>query len=183
MTRIMTSLRMLVALSLLTGLAYPLLMLATGAALFPMQAGGSLLRRDGVVIGSAFVAQKFSGANYFHPRPSAADYATVPSGASNLSPTSEVLLELTAERRAALEKSSGREMLFASGSGLDPDITPESALAQVPRIAAARGFSRDAVVRLVHSLTQPRDFGFLGQERVNVLRLNVTLDELEHFNF
>lgn len=182
MKRMVSALRMLAVLSLLTGLAYPGLMLAVGRLGFPDQAGGSLLHRDGRVVGSALLAQKFDDPRYFRPRPSAGDYAAVPSGASNLSPDSKALLASVAERNAERNKEGGgREMLFASGSGLDPDITPESALAQIPRILKARGMNAepggaDKLKALVKQATQPRSLGFLGQERVNVLLLNLALD-------
>ena len=185
MKRMMVSaLRMLAVLSLLTGLAYPCLMLAVGKFGFPQQAGGSLLHRDGQVVGSTLLAQKFGGLQYFWPRPSAGDYATVPSGASNLSPASKALLANVAERNVERNKEGGgREMLFASGSGLDPDIAPESALTQIPRILKARGMDAepggaDKLKALVKQATQPRSLGFLGQERVNVLLLNLALDNM-----
>lgn len=176
-----TAIRMLVMLTLLTGAAYPAFMTLMGETLFPKQAGGSLLRVNGTVVGSALVAQKFESPAYFHPRPSACDYATVASGASNLSPASKKLAAAVAERRAANGGEAGlggREMLFTSGSGLDPEIGPKSALAQIPRIMRARGLDRETLERLVRNLTTGRTLGFLGQERVNVLRLNLALDAL-----
>ena len=186
MKNIWTAVRLLLFFTLITGIGYPYLMLALGGALFPEQAAGSLLHRDGAVVGSALVAQKFSDPKYFWPRPSAADYATVPSGASNQSPTSKALQTAVAERQAAWVQAGakvGREMLFASGSGLDPEISPASALGQIPRILKARGLdgTPDQAIKLealVEKLTQKRDLGFLGQERVNVLRLNLALDAL-----
>ena len=176
-----TAIRMLVMLTLLTGAAYPAFMTVVGETLFPEQAGGSLVRVNGTVVGSTLVAQKFESPAYFHPRPSACDYATVASGASNLSPASKKLAEAVAERRAANggeAERGGREMLFPSGSGLDPEIRPQSALAQIPRIMRARGMSRESLERLVGNLTTDRALGFLGQKRVNVLRLNLALDAL-----
>ena len=173
---LLTALRMFIVLTLITGAAYPALMIVIGKTLFAEQAEGSLIRRDGKIVGSALLAQKFEDPKYFRPRPSAGDYSTVPSAASNLSPASEKLREIVAERQRALEAGSGREMLFASGSGLDPDISPESALAQIPRIAKARGVNEAEVKTLVEDLTQERFLGVLGQERVNVLRLNLALD-------
>ena len=193
---ILTTLRMLVLMTLITGVAYPGLMLLTGKTLFPEQAGGSLVYADTgadksngtAVVGSALVAQGFSNARYFWPRPSASGYAAVPSGASQLSPASKKLRQAVDERRSAAENAheqGGREMLFASGSGLDPDISPESARAQIPRILKARGLNdasgagRQRLEALVRELTQGRDWGFLGQERVNVLRLNRALDAID----
>ena len=183
MKRMVSALRMLAVLSLLTGLAYPGLLLAVGRFGFAHQAGGSLLYRDGQAVGSALVAQKFSDPRYFWPRPSAGDYAAVPSGASNLSPASKALLANVAERSSERDKEGeGREMLFASGSGLDPDIAPESALAQIPRILKARDMDAksgaDILKTLVKQATQPRSLGFLGRERVNVLLLNLALDDV-----
>ncbi len=180
MKSVIAALRMLVVLTLITGVAYPGLMLMTGRSFFPYQAGGSLLVRDGAVAGSALIAQKFESAGYFHPRPSAVDYATVASGASNLSPASKALREAVAERMADGETArGGREMLFTSGSGLDPHISLASVMAQVPRVAAARGLNVDLVAELARREVTPRDLGFLGEERVNVLRLNLALDALE----
>ena len=179
MKRIWMAFRMLALLTLLTGAAYPGLMLLMGRGLFPDESGGSLVRHNGTVIGSVLVAQKFSSLKYFWPRPSASDYATVPSGASNLSPASKTLAAAVAERRVAgVEKEGEREMLFASGRGLDPDISPENARVQIPRISKARSLEADRIEALVRELTQKRGLGFLGQERVNVLRLNLALDDL-----
>lgn len=182
MKQIITAIRMIVVLALLTGVLYPAFMLAVGKALFPEQAAGSLLSRNGKIVGSALVAQKFTAPTYFWPRPSAGDYATAPSAASNQSPASKSLLAAVAERRAALAEQgaedSGREMLFASGSGLDPEISPQSAIAQIPRIMQARGIDRETLEGLVKKFTRPRTFGFLGQERTNVLLLNLALDDL-----
>ena len=177
----LTALRMLAILSLITGAAYPALMLAVGGALFPAQTSGSLLYRNGVVLGSALVGQRFSGDGYFWPRPSASNYSALPSSASTLGPTSAALLRAVAERKEHAGKGAGGEMLFASGSGLDPDISPQSALAQIPRILKARKMAQDGGQRLealVEQCTQAYDLGFLGEKRVNVLRLNLTLDDL-----
>ncbi len=178
MKQIATAIRMIVVFTLLTGVIYPAFMLLVGETLFPAQAGGTLLSQHGTVVGSALVAQKFTDPAYFWPRPSAGDYSTIASGASNQSPTSKKLAAAVAERRAAVDKGSGREMLFASGSGLDPEISPQSALAQIPRVMQARGASRETLEGLVKKFTQPLGLGFLGQERVNVLRLNMALDAL-----
>lgn len=186
MKQMLTALRMLVLLSLLTGVLYPGLLLATGKVFFPEQAGGSLIRHNGTVIGSALLAQKFAQERYFWPRPSAADYATLPAEASNLGPTSAALRARVAERLAAAHGEAGRggrEMLFTSGSGLDPDISPESARAQIPRVLKARGMDAvpggaDTLDVLVKRFTEPRTLGVLGEERVNVLRLNLALDGL-----
>lgn len=179
MKRVLSALRLLALLTLLTGAAYPGLMLLMGKGLLPGQSGGSMILHNGTVVGSALVGQKFISPRYFWPRPSAADYATVPSGASNLSPASKALSANMANRRTAgAGNADDREMLFTSGSGLDPDISPESARVQIPRISEARGLKADSLEALVKELTQKRGLGFLGQERVNVLRLNLALDDL-----
>lgn len=180
---ILTSLRALVVLTVLTGVVYPALMLLVGRTFFPEQAGGSLIRQGGTVVGSALVGQGFTGPGYFHPRPSASKYGAMPSGASNQSPTSRALLDVVAERRAAGDTG---EMVFASGSGLDPEIIPADARAQIPRILAARGPAlgpdeagrRAALETLIQKATLEPDLGVLGRERVNVLRLNLALDRL-----
>jgi K+-transporting ATPase ATPase C chain len=178
-----TSLRALLLLTLLTGVIYPALMLLIGRSLFPEQAQGSLIRREGVVVGSALVAQRFTSPGYFYPRPSASNYGAMPAGASNQSPTAKALLAAVAERQA---QGAGGELLFASGSGLDPEIIPADARSQIPRIMAARGaaLGLDEAVRrarleaLIHAATLAPDLAFLGPERVNVLHLNLALDRL-----
>lgn len=178
MKSFLSALRLLAVLTVITGAFYPAFMLMVGETFFPAQAHGSLLYQGEKIIGSALLAQKFELPEYFHPRPSAVDYATVASGASNLSPSSNKLRETVAGRQAALEAGSGREMLFASGSGLDPEISPQSARAQAPRVAEARGLPPSRVLELVEAHLQKRFLGFMGQERVNVLRLNLALDAL-----
>ena len=179
MKRVLSALRLLALLTLLTGAAYPGLMLLMGKGLFPGQTGGSLILKNGTVAGSDLVGQKFSSPRYFWPRPSATDYATLLSGASNLSPASKALSANMADRQTVWAGyADDREMLFTSGSGLDPDISPGSALAQIPRISKARGLEPSSLEALVKELTQKRGLGFLGQERVNVLRLNLALDDL-----
>jgi K+-transporting ATPase ATPase C chain len=185
--------RMLVALSLLTGLIYPLGVTGVARVLFPGRAGGSMLVRDHQPVGSALLAQRFGDPRYFWPRPSAGDdgtnYATLPSAASNLGPTSSnlaALVRVRAERfRAAhgLSQDAGvpPEMLFASASGLDPHISPASARLQLPRVARARGLDGAATERLrqlVEASIEPPELGFLGEPRVNVLRLNLSLEGL-----
>jgi K+-transporting ATPase ATPase C chain len=183
LTELRPSLAIMVAMTLLTGLAYPLAMTGIAEAVFPDRARGSLIVQDGRVVGSSLIGQAFAGPGYFHPRPSAAGkgYAADNSGGSNLAPTSRKLVAAIRTEAADLSAANGGapvpiDMLTASGSGLDPDISPAAALFQVPRVAAARGLSIDAVRRLVAQNTEERSFGVLGEPRVNVLRLNLALD-------
>jgi K+-transporting ATPase ATPase C chain len=184
---LLVSLRMAVVTIVLMGLVYPLVVWGIGAVLFPKQAAGSLLTNSsGTVIGSSLIAQSFTADKYFHPRPSAAGagYDAMSSSASNLGPTSKALIDLVKARVATetLENpglTAGNvpvDMVTASGSGLDPDISPDNAAAQVARVAKARGLSVDAVKQLVAQHTRSRDLGFLGEPRVNVLELNLALD-------
>lgn len=174
----LSSLRMLIALTILTGIAYPLLVTGLGQTLFPRQAGGSLIDVGGRVVGSALVAQKFEKGIYFQSRPSAVDYNPLPSGGSNLAPTSKKLKDQVAAGRAKWGEGVPQDLLFASGSGLDPHVSPEAALYQIPRVAKARGLAEDELRRLVENHIEPVQLGFLGEPRVNVLMLNLALDRL-----
>jgi K+-transporting ATPase ATPase C chain len=166
------------------GLVYPLLMTGAAQVLFPYQANGSLVVVDGEVVGSALVGQSFAGARYFHGRPSAAGYDGSASGASNLAPTSQVLVERVREDVAlATSQNPGLsmgdvpvDMVTASGSGLDPDITPANAYAQAARVARARGMQVAEVVAMIDRTGTGRQLGLLGEVRVNVLELNLALD-------
>jgi len=188
MTRILRpALVVLIVFSLLTGVAYPLLVTGLSRLLFPAQAGGSLIQRNGQVIGSGLIAQRFTSPRYFWPRPSAAGdgYDATNSGGSNLGPDGKKLLEQVTQRAQALRRAnpdaSGpvpEALVTASASGLDPDVPPAAALWQVPRVAKARGLSEAAVTALVNQYTQTRTFGLLGEPRVNVLKLNLALDAL-----
>jgi K+-transporting ATPase ATPase C chain len=187
---------MLVALTLITGLAYPLAMTGIAGAIFPGQAQGSLIEKDGKVVGSTLIGQVFTEDKYFHGRPSATTgpdpqdstkttsvpYNASNSGGSNLGPTSKALVDRMKEdvEKAKAENSSASvpvDLVTTSGSGLDPHISPESALFQVPRVAKARNMREDQVKRLVEEHTEGRLAGILGEPRVNVLALNLALDK------
>lgn len=179
MKTIIQALRLLILLTLLTGVAYPVAVTIAARLVFPNQASGSIVSRDGKAVGSALLAQKFESDRYFWPRPSAGDYATVPSGASNLGPTSEALKKAIAERRAKFGADAPVEMLTASGSGLDPHISPEAAVQQINRVAKARNLNPERVGALVKVAIEPPQWGIFGEPRVNVLALNLRLDALK----
>ena len=188
---------LMVALTAITGLAYPLAVTGLAQALFPKQAEGSLIERDGKVVGSGLIGQAFGDAKYFRGRPSAtvapdpadatktvaAPYNAANSGGANLGPTSAALAErVKADVEASRAENPGAvvpvDLVTTSGSGLDPDISPAAALFQVPRVAKARGLPEDKVRALVVSQTQERLIGLIGEPRVNVLALNLALDAL-----
>jgi K+-transporting ATPase ATPase C chain len=169
------------------GLAYPLAVTGVAGLLMPARAGGSLVTRGGTVVGSALIGQRFTDAKYFHGRPSAAGadgYDATASGASNLAPTSQALADAVGVRVAnAVAENPGLkpgkvpvDMVTASGSGLDPDITLANAYAQVPRVAKARSLPEATVRGIVDGQVIGRQFGVLGEPRVNVLLLNLALD-------
>lgn len=180
LTHLRPALSLTLLFTLLTGLAYPLALTGAAQALFPAAAQGSLIRADGKVIGSALIAQPFATAAYLQPRPSASGWNAAGTGASNLGPTSAALIAAVAERRAAWEASAGApapiDAVTTSGSGLDPDISPENALAQAPRIAAARGADPAAVRAVIEAGIEGRFLGLYGEARVNVLQVNLALD-------
>lgn len=167
--------------TLLTGLAYPIAMTGLAQGLFPDAANGSLVVQEGAVIGSSFIAQPFAGQGYLHPRPSASGWNAAGTGASNLGPTSAALIAAVAERRAAWQALNGApapiDGVTTSGSGLDPDISPEAALAQVDRIASVRGADPAAVRALIEAAMQGPTLGLYGEPRVNVLMTNIALDD------
>jgi K+-transporting ATPase ATPase C chain len=181
--------RMLGVLTVLTGVFYPLMITVLAGVFFPSQSRGSLIAQNGQVVGSALVALRFVSERYFWPRPSAVAYQPLPSGASNLGPTNRVLRDSIDRRRidfvaANPELGPGfvpAEMLTASGSGIDPHISPAAAQAQVGRVARARHLSdasRQQLLALAIRSAEPPQWGFLGMERVNVLLLNIALDSL-----
>ena len=160
----------------ITGFLYPLSMTLLAKAFFPIQSKGSLIKNEKAqVIGSAWVGQNFQQEIYFWPRPSVINYNPMPSGGSNSGPTSETLRQLVNERKKA---GFTAEMLYASASGLDPHVTPPTALKQAPRVAKARGLQQAAVEDLILQLSESRQMGFLGVERINILKLNIALDHL-----
>lgn len=181
--------RISLVLLLLCGGVYPALTVGIGQVAFSSQANGSLVTRaDGTVIGSSLIAQPFDQDKYFHPRPSAAGafgYDASASSGSNLGPTSKALSDrITGDAQALKDENPAlgtlpADLLTTSGSGLDPDITVDAALAQVPRVAKARGFAEDRVAQLVRDNTIGRDLGLFGTPRLNVLALNLALDALK----
>jgi len=177
------SIRMTLVTTALLGLGYPLAVTGLAQFLFPTRANGQLIEREGELVGSHIIGQPFSSPRYFHPRPSAAGigYDPLSSGGSNLAPTNHLLVDRVADAVKELEKENSGEpvpvdLVTTSGSGLDPDITPAAAEFQVRRVARARGISEADVRRLVAAHTRQRDFGVLGEPRVNVLELNLDLD-------
>ncbi|MDA9497022.1 K(+)-transporting ATPase subunit C [Bradyrhizobium sp. CCBAU 11357] len=188
---------LLLALTAITGLAYPLAMTGIAGALFPVQAQGSLIEKDGKVIGSALIGQEFKDDKYFRGRPSAtlapdpkdstktvpAPYNAANSGGSNLGPTSKALADRLKEDVDKLRSENPNaavpvDLVTTSASGLDPDISPEAAQFQVPRVAKARNLPEDQVKQLVTASTEGRLLGLLGEPRVNVLALNLALDRM-----
>ena len=188
---VIQSVRQTILWTIVTGVGYSLVITAIAQLAFKDKANGSLVVRDGKILGSALLAQQFQGTNYFWPRPSACTYGTGPAGlvassGSNLGPTSAPLQTNVMNNVAAFISGNNlptntvvpADMAFASASGLDPHISPESARLQIARVAVSRGVSEDKVKALVDQFTEPPQWGFLGQARVNVLLLNVALDEM-----
>jgi len=180
-----TSIRFTLIVTVLLGLGYPLFLTGVAGFIFPHQASGSLILKNGQVIGSELIAQSFTSDKYFHPRPSAAGngYDATSSGGSNLAQSNAKLAQrIQGDIDKLAKENPGKpvpiDMVTTSGSGLDPDITPDNAWFQAPRIAKARGLSEDAVRKLIDQHTTGRQLGILGEPRVNVLELNLALDNV-----
>ncbi len=186
MKQLLIALRVTLILALLTGIAYPLLVTGLAKVLFPAQASGSLIARNGRAVGSALIGQRFTRPGYFHGRPSAAGndgYDGLSSTGSNLGPTSQRLADRVAEdikkfhsENPAFTGAVPVDAVTASGSGLDPHLSPEAIDAQVARVAAARGMAPEELRRLIGAVAEGRQAGVLGEARVNVLQLNLALD-------
>ena len=186
MKQLLIAVKITVVLAIVTGVLYPLLVTGLAKVFFPRQASGSLIQANGKTVGSELIGQRFTKPEYFHGRPSAAGnegYDPMASGGSNLGPTNQKLMDRIRddakkfrEENPTFQGPIPADMLTASGSGIDPDISPASADAQVGRVAAARHMSAEAVRKLVAENTEERQFGVLGEARVNVLKLNLALD-------
>ena len=181
---LITAILMTIVTTVLLGVIYPLIVTGISQVLFRDKANGQLITRNGVVIGSKIIGQPFVGPKYFHSRPSAAGngYDGANSGGSNLGPTNQKLIDRVKQDATRIAPQNPKnpvpvDLVTTSASGLDPDITPAAAEFQVPRVAKERGLSEATIRDLVGKNTQPRQFGFLGEPRVNVLQLNLMLDE------
>jgi len=180
-----TAFLMTIATTILLGIIYPLLITALAQVLFKDKANGQIITRNGEAIGSHIIAQPFTGAKYFHPRPSAAGngYDAANSGGSNLGPTNQKLIDrMQADAKTLHDENPAQlipvDLITTSASGFDPDITPAAAEFQIPRVAHERGLQESALRDLVQKHTAQRDLGLLGEARVNVLELNLALDDL-----
>lgn len=185
MKHILSSVRIMIFFTILCGLIYPLAMTGFAQVFFKDKANGSLISRGSQLIGSELISQNFEKPGYFWSRPSAVSFNPLPSGGTNLGPTSEALKVLANDRRFKLKESNPgageppQHLVFASASGIDPHISLEAALYQVQRISASRSLSPDDIIKLINENTKSRQFGFLGEETVNVLGLNLALDKMQ----
>lgn len=190
MKKLWISLRLFLWMTFVTGIAYPLLITMIAQTAMKDKASGGFISANGKTVGAKLIAQKFEGNKYFWARPSSIDYNPLPSGGSNLGPTSKALKKAIDERKVLIVKSQGNfkesipsELLFSSGSGLDPHISPAAAYFQVDRVAKARNMndqgSKDRLNKLIDKLIEKRRFGIFGSPVVNVLELNIALDRLE----
>jgi potassium-transporting ATPase KdpC subunit len=188
-TQSIIALKFLLVMIILTGIIYPIVMTGIAQVSFPLKANGSMIKKDGIIIGSELIGQKFDSTIYFWSRPSATGYNPVPSGASNYGPTSDTLKKLVTARRILFAKMNSiedlnivpEEMAFASGSGLDPHITPDAAIMQVNRIAKARNFDnnqKEKLLQIVKDMTEMPQLLILGEKRINVLMLNIELNKI-----
>jgi K+-transporting ATPase ATPase C chain len=188
-TQTIIALKFLLAMTILTGIVYPLFMTGVAQLCFPAKANGSLVMKEGKIVGSELIGQKFDSSIYFWSRPSAIDYNPIPSGASNYGPTSDTLKkQVTARRISFAIKNSitdindiPKEMIFASGSGLDPHISPEAALLQLDRVTTARKLNEDQkqkVQQLIKDKTEGPQYFIFGEPRINVFELNLALDNI-----
>jgi K+-transporting ATPase ATPase C chain len=182
---LLISLRFTLVTTVIFGLLYPLIVTGLSQVLFPGRANGQLIERNGKIVGSRIIGQAFTGPGYFHPRPSNAGtgYDPTSSGGSNLGPTNKALIERVKGDVGKLQTENPGapipvDLVTSSGSGLDSDISPAAAEFQIPRVAHSRGMKQEDVRALVQKHTKGRDLGFLGEERVNVLELNLELDTL-----
>jgi potassium-transporting ATPase KdpC subunit len=188
MKYLMQSIRIFIILTVITGVIYPLTITVIGQAVFPEKSEGSMVLANGKVIGSELIGQKSQSLKYFWGRPSAVDYNPVPSGGSNQGPASKALLDAVNVRRDTLIKYHGtqkpipNDLIFASASGVDPHISPDAALYQVERVAAARNYNptqKKELYKLIEENTEKPQFGFLGMPRVNVFLLNLAINNIK----
>lgn len=188
--QIITSAKFLIIVTIITGILYPLLITGIANLFFSEKATGSLVKQNETVIGSTLIGQNFENPEYFHGRPSAVNYNPIPSGASNLGPLNPVLKNLVTLRKNDFLQTNllsdtthlPPEMVFSSASGLDPHISPESAMMQVERVAKARGYNQTEMLKLVdliENMTETRQFSLLGEPRINVFLLNLKTDSLK----
>jgi potassium-transporting ATPase KdpC subunit len=184
------ALKFLLVMTILTGIIYPLFMTGVAQVSFPSKANGSLIMKDNKIIGSELIGQNFDSNIYFWSRPSAIGYNPIPSGASNYGPTSDTLRKQVMKRRIFFSKSNSLsdttvipiEMIFASGSGLDPHISPKAALLQAERVAKARNYDniqKQKVMQLIKNMTEKPQFSIFGEPRINVFELNLAIDNIK----